>query len=83
MAKSAAGGYQVGRRPRDFGQPVRCRDAVVDRQFLDQESPRKEMRPHGRATFTDELREAERRLQVAPLAGNIAALDQLLDDRVV
>ena len=34
-------------------------------------------------TFTEELREAERRLQAAQLAGNIAALDQLLDDRVV
>jgi uncharacterized protein DUF4440 len=34
-------------------------------------------------TLTDELREAERRLQAAQLAGNIAALDQLLDDRVI
>ena len=34
-------------------------------------------------TFTDELREAERRLQAAQLDGNIAALDQWLDDRVI
>ncbi|MGH3975783.1 MAG: nuclear transport factor 2 family protein [Pseudonocardiaceae bacterium] len=31
----------------------------------------------------DELREAERRLQAAQLAGDIAALDQLLDDRLI
>ncbi len=37
VVKSAADGYQVGQRPRDFGQPVRCRDAVVDQQFLDQD----------------------------------------------
>jgi ketosteroid isomerase-like protein len=34
-------------------------------------------------TRTDELREAERRLQAAQLAGDIAALDQLLDDRLL
>jgi ketosteroid isomerase-like protein len=34
-------------------------------------------------TLTDELREAERRLQAAQLAGDIAALDQLLDDRLI
>jgi ketosteroid isomerase-like protein len=34
-------------------------------------------------TRTDELREAERRLQAAQLAGDIAALDQLLDDRLI
>ena len=34
-------------------------------------------------TPTDELREAERRLQAAQLAGDIAALDQLLDDRLI
>ncbi|HZD16318.1 MAG TPA: nuclear transport factor 2 family protein [Pseudonocardiaceae bacterium] len=34
-------------------------------------------------TLADELREAERRLQAAQLAGDIAALDQLLDDRVI
>lgn len=40
--------------------------------------------PHGRAhTLTDELRETERRLQAAQLAGDIAALDQLLDDRLI
>lgn len=33
--------------------------------------------------FTDELREAECRLQAAQLAGDIAALDQLLDDRLI
>ncbi|MGH3615094.1 MAG: nuclear transport factor 2 family protein [Pseudonocardia sp.] len=32
---------------------------------------------------TDELREAERRLQAAQLAGDVAALDQLLDDRLI
>lgn len=32
---------------------------------------------------TDELREAECRLQAAQLAGDIAALDQLLDDRLI
>jgi hypothetical protein len=32
---------------------------------------------------TDELRAAERRLQVAQLAGDTAALDHLLDDRVL
>jgi hypothetical protein len=31
----------------------------------------------------DELREAERRLQAAQLAGDIAVLDQLLDDRLI
>ncbi|MGH3565484.1 MAG: nuclear transport factor 2 family protein [Pseudonocardia sp.] len=31
----------------------------------------------------DELREAERRLQAAQLAGDVAALDQLLDDRLI
>jgi hypothetical protein len=31
----------------------------------------------------DELRVAERRLQAAQLAGDIAALDQLLDDRLI
>jgi|SRR5947209_13134515 hypothetical protein len=34
-------------------------------------------------TLADELREAERRLQAAQPAGDIAALDQLLDDRVI
>ncbi|MFZ0118997.1 MAG: nuclear transport factor 2 family protein [Pseudonocardiaceae bacterium] len=34
-------------------------------------------------TLTDKLCEAERRLQAAQLAGDIAALDQLLDDRVL
>ena len=34
-------------------------------------------------TLTDELREAERRLQAAQLAGDVAALDQLLDDRLI
>lgn len=34
-------------------------------------------------TSADELREAERRLQAAQLAGDIAALDQLLDDRLI
>jgi Domain of unknown function (DUF4440) len=34
-------------------------------------------------TRTHELREAERRLQAAQLAGDIAALDQLLDDRLI
>jgi ketosteroid isomerase-like protein len=34
-------------------------------------------------TLADELRKAERRLQAAQLAGDIAALDQLLDDRVI
>jgi ketosteroid isomerase-like protein len=34
-------------------------------------------------TPTDELREAERRLQAAQLTGDIAALDQLLDDRLI
>jgi len=34
-------------------------------------------------TLADELREAERRLQAAQLAGDIAALDQLLDDRLI
>lgn len=33
--------------------------------------------------LTDELREAERRLQAAMLAGDVAALDQLLDDRAI
>jgi ketosteroid isomerase-like protein len=32
---------------------------------------------------TDELREAERRLQAAQLAADVAALDQLLDDRLI
>ena len=32
-------------------------------------------------TPTDELREAERRLQAAQLTGDTAALEQLLDDR--
>jgi ketosteroid isomerase-like protein len=31
----------------------------------------------------DELREAERRLQAAQLAGDIAALERLLDDRMI
>lgn len=31
----------------------------------------------------DELREAERRLQAAQLAGDVTALDQLLDDRLI
>ena len=31
----------------------------------------------------DELREAERRLQAAQLAGDTAALEQLLDDRLI
>jgi len=34
-------------------------------------------------TLADELREAERRLQAAQLAGDITALDQLLDDRLL
>ncbi len=34
-------------------------------------------------THADELRKAERRLQAAQLAGDIAALDQLLDDRLI
>lgn len=34
-------------------------------------------------TLTDELREAEHRLQAAQLAGDTAALDQLLDDRLI
>lgn len=34
-------------------------------------------------TLTDKLREAERRLQAAQFAGDIAALDQLLDDRLI
>ena len=34
-------------------------------------------------SVTDELREAERHLQAAQLAGDIAALDQLLDDRLL
>ena len=33
--------------------------------------------------LTDELREAERRLQAAQLTGDTAALDQLLDDRLI
>lgn len=32
---------------------------------------------------TDELRAAERRLQAAQLAGDVAALDRLLDDRLI
>lgn len=32
---------------------------------------------------TNELREAEHRLQAAQLAGDVAALDQLLDDRLL
>ena len=32
---------------------------------------------------TDELRAAERRIQAAQLAGDTAALDQLLDDRAI
>lgn len=32
---------------------------------------------------TDELREAERRLQTAQLAGDTVALEQLLDDRLI
>jgi Domain of unknown function (DUF4440) len=34
-------------------------------------------------TLTDELREAERRLQAAQLTGDIVSLDQLLDDRLI
>lgn len=34
-------------------------------------------------TLTEELRKAERRLQEAQLAGDVAALDQLLDDRLI
>jgi ketosteroid isomerase-like protein len=34
-------------------------------------------------TPTDELREAERRLQATQLAGDTAALEQLLDDRLI
>jgi ketosteroid isomerase-like protein len=34
-------------------------------------------------TVADDLREAERRLQAAQLAGDVAALDQLLDDRLI
>lgn len=34
-------------------------------------------------THADELRAAERRLQAAQLASDIAALDQLLDDRLI
>jgi ketosteroid isomerase-like protein len=34
-------------------------------------------------THADELRAAERRLQAAQLAGDIATLDQLLDDRLI
>jgi len=34
-------------------------------------------------TLTDDLRDAERRLQAAQLAGDVAALDQLLDDRLL
>ncbi|HSL07742.1 MAG TPA: nuclear transport factor 2 family protein [Pseudonocardiaceae bacterium] len=34
-------------------------------------------------TLTDKLREAERRLQAAQLAGDITTLDQLLDDRLI
>jgi ketosteroid isomerase-like protein len=34
-------------------------------------------------TSMDELRQAERRLQAAQLAGDVVALDRLLDDRLV
>ncbi len=34
-------------------------------------------------TSVDELREVERRLQAAQLAGDVVALDRLLDDRLV
>jgi hypothetical protein len=34
-------------------------------------------------TREDELRDAERRLQAAQLAGDVAVLDRLLDDRLI
>lgn len=37
---------------------------------------------NGQASM-DELREAERRLQAAQLAGDVVALDRLLDDRLI
>src|SRR3712207_882948 len=37
----------------------------------------------GTDTRADELREAEHRLQAAQLAGDVTALDQLLDDRLI
>jgi ketosteroid isomerase-like protein len=40
-------------------------------------------RPARRRSSTDDLRDAERRLQAAQLAGNVAELDRLLDDRLI
>lgn len=40
-------------------------------------------RPAGRVKIMEDLRDAEHRLQAAQLAGDVAALDQLLDDRLI
>ena len=45
--------------------------------------PRGEAELMAKPASIDELRAAERRLQAAQLAGDTAALDQLLDDRVL
>ena len=58
--------------------------ATVDRQLLDEGAGIEEARLFmADDNLTDELRQAERRLQAAMLAGDVAALDQLLDDRLI